>query len=521
MTIVETLSGRVAGVRKQSVDAFLGIPYAAAPVLGRRFQSPKPAVPWSGVRPATEFGPAPPQRIQSMVSWIYPQSHSMSEDCLSLNVWAPVGAAKRPVVVWIHGGGFRCGATSMPLFDGQRFAALANVVFVSINHRNSTLGWLSHPQFEDPDTGATANWGLQDQVQALQWVHDNIAAFGGDAAHVTLMGQSGGAINAVMIGQNPLTRHLIHQLILLSPPYIATPGFANQADAAALTEELAHALGTSVLGLRDTPAEDLQIAELSQWLSGRVRLKTGRFMRGTVVDGLTLRDWPAALDLPPVPTLLGYTRTEGSFWTDLVEPSGQRVLPEPPRGAAERAACEQFLGQIFDASSPGQWPAIVDTYFAAYEGNQTEAPTGVLAELIGDALLRQYGLRAAGRAAKKGRRGLYVFDYALPLMPPGRGVPHCCELPIVFGTFDLPHYRDKVGHNALQRSLSDLVIRSFGAFAESGKPNTPDVADWREFDPSGATTLTLGAAGTLAAVGRTPKAEILACFDALGPQPAG
>ena len=263
------------------------------------------------------------------------------------------------------------------------------------------------------------------------------------------------------------------------------------------------------------------MAELSQWLSGRVRLETGRFMRGAVVDGRTLMDWPAALDLPPVPTLLGYTRTEGSFWTDLVEPSGRRVLPEPPSGAAERAACEQFLGQTFDASSPGQWSAIVDTYFAAYEGNQTEAPSGVLAELIGDALLRQYGLRAAGRAAQKGMRGLYVFDYALPLMPPGRGMPHCCELPIVFGTFDLPHYRDKVGHDAFRRSLSDLVIRSFGAFAESGKPNTPDVADWREFDPNGATTLILGAADTLAAVGPTPKAEILACFDGLGPQPAG
>jgi len=520
MTTVEIMSGRIAGVREQAVDAFLGIPYAAAPIFGRRFQSPKPAAPWSGVRPATEFGPAAPQSIESAVSWIYPPLYSMSEDCLSLNVWAPVGAAKRPVVVWLHGGGFRTGATSMPLFDGRHFAALANVVFVSVNYRNSTLGWLSHPQFEDPDTGAMANWGLQDQVHALQWVHDNIGAFGGDAARVTVMGQSGGAINAIMIGQNALTRHLIQQLILLSPPYIATPGLANQADAAALTEDLAHALGTSVVGLRDTAAEDLQMAELEQWRSGRVRSKTGRFMRGPIADGLTVVDWPAALDLPPVPTILGYTRTEGSFWTDLLEPSGRRVLPEPPRGAAERAACEQLLGRIFDAPSPSQLSAIVDTYFAAYEGNQTEAPSGVLAELLGDALLRQYGLRAAGRAAQRSMRGLYVFDYALPLMPPGRGVPHCCEIPIVFGTFDLPQYRNKVGHDAFRRALSDLVIRSFGAFAESGRPNTHDVADWREFYPNGETTLTLGASGALVALGRTPKAAILACFDGLGPQPA-
>jgi para-nitrobenzyl esterase len=520
MTTVEITSGRIAGVRGNFVNSFLGIRYAAPPVLGRRFQSPKPPASWSGVRPAMEFGPAQPQRIESTVGWIYTPPGSMSEDSLSLNVWAPVDAARRPVVVWIHGGGFRTGATSMPLFDGQRFAALANVVFVSINHRNSTLGWLSHPEFEDADTGATGNWGLQDQVLSLRWVRDNIGAFGGDASRVTVMGQSGGAINATMIGQNPLTRSLLHQLILLSPPYIATPGFADLADAALLTEDLAHALGTSVGGLRDTAVEDLQMAELSQWLSGRVPTRTGRFMRGPVADGLTVVDWPAALDLPSVPTILGYTRTEGTFWTDLIEPSGRRLSANSPTGAVERAACNQFLGRTFDAQSPSRLSAIVDTYFATYEGNETDAPSGVLAELFGDALLRQYGLRAAACAARKGKQDLYVFDYALPLLPPGRGVPHCCELPIVFGTFDLPHYRDKVGHDAYRRSLSDVVIRSFGAFAECGRPTTRDIARWPEFDPNGETTLTLGATGALAKVGRTPKAEILACFDGLGPQPA-
>lgn len=520
MTTVEITSGRIAGVRRNSVDAFLGIRYAAPPVLGRRFQSPKPPAPWSGVRPVKEFGPAQPQRIESTAGWIYTPPDSMSEDSLSLNVWAPVDAARRPVVVWIHGGGFRTGATSMPLFDGHRFAALANVVFVSINYRNSILGWLSHPQFEDSDTGATGNWGLQDQVQALRWVRDNIGAFGGDASRVTVMGQSGGAINAIMIGQNSLTRSLIHQLILLSPPYIATPGFADLADAALLTEDLAHALGTSVSGLRDAAVEDLQMAELSQWLPGRVQTRTGRFMRGPVVDGLTVVDCPAALDLPSVPTILGYTRTEGTFWTDLIEPSGRRLSANSPTGAAERAACNLFLSCIFDAQSPNRLSAIVDTYFATYEGNEADAPSGVLAELYGDALLRQYGLKAAARAARKSKQDLYVFDYALPLLPPGRGVPHCCELPIVFGTFDFPHYRDKVGHDAFRRSLSDVVIRSFGAFAECGKPRTRDIVHWPEFDPNGETTLTLGAKGTLAAVGRTPKAGILACFDGLGPQPA-
>jgi len=315
------------------------------------------------------------------------------------------------VVVWIHGGGFRTGATSMPLFDGQRFAETANVVLVSINHRNSTLGWLAHPHFEDADTGASANWGLQDQVQALRWVRDNIAAFGGDPERVTVMGQSGGAINAIMIGQNPLTRSLVHQLVLLSPPYIATPGFADQTDAAALTEDLAQALGTSVAGLRDMSVDDLQRAEISQWLSGRVQARTGRFMRGPVADGLTLLDWPATLELPPIPILLGYTRNEGAFWTDLVDAEGQRLTPpQPPEGAAERQACIQFLNRVFDAPSADRLEGIVDAYFAAYDGNRSDAPSGVLAEVIGDALLRQYGLKAAGRAARQGAPGVHVFD---------------------------------------------------------------------------------------------------------------
>lgn len=516
MPTVETASGQVAGVRSHSTDVFLGIPYAAPPTLGRRFQSPRPPLPWSGIRPAVEFGPSAPQTVQSMVSWIYPQPGSMSEDCLSLNVWAPLGATQRPVVVWIHGGGFRTGSSAMPLFDGQRFAAEANVVFVSINHRNSTLGWLSHPAFEDPDTGATANWGIQDQVQALSWVRDNIRAFGGDPARVTLMGQSGGAINAVMIGQNPLTRPLIHQLILLSPPNIARPAFADLADAALLTEDLAEALGTSVAGLRDMAPDALQMAELAQWASGRVQAKTGRFMRGPIADGVTVADWPAALDLPSIPTIIGYTRTEGTFWTDMVDPSGQRLSAEPPTGPAERGACEGFLGRIFDLPSRGRSSAIVEAYFDAYEDNRVDAPSGVLAELIGDALLRQYGLKAAARAAQNGARGLYVFDYALPISAPGRGTPHCAELPVVFGTFDLPFYRDKVGHDGLQKPLSDLMMRSFGAFADRGNPTTDSGPDWPEFNPKADTTLTFGADGVLARVGPTPKGEILACFDGLG-----
>jgi para-nitrobenzyl esterase len=523
MSIVEITSGRLSGVRQDSVDVYLGIPYAAPPNQARRFQSPKQAPSWTGVRPAIEFGAAAPQMITRGTKWIYTQPPSMSEDCLTLNVWAPSDAAKLPVVLWIHGGRFSTGATSMALFDGKRFAEAANVVLVTINHRNGPFGWLAHPDFEDPDTGLTANWGLQDQVQALKWVQQNIVAFGGDPGRVTVMGQSGGAINAIMIAQNPENRHLVHRLILLSPPYIASPGFADRADAAAITEDLARALGTSVAGLRNIAAEDLQRAEISQSLSGRVQAKTGRFMRGPVVDGASLLDWPSALELPPFPILLGYTRNEGAFFTDLDVPDLDEAdgtgNPVPPAAnATGRQASLGFLTLLYEAPAD-RLAGIVDAYFDAYEGDSAMAPSGAFAELLGDALLRRYGVEAAERAAKGGGSRLYMFDYALPLLSPGRSSPHCCELPVVFGTYELPYYRDKVGHGDLQQALSRQLMKSFGAFADCGNPSAGDLSEWPLFDAEARKTLILGANGVALAVGPLPKAEILSCFKDLGPQP--
>lgn len=516
MPIIETASGKLSGIRHGAVDAYLGIPYAAPPVGALRFQSPKPPVAWSGVRDATQFGAGPLQKIVAPGSWIYPPTLAMSEDCLSLNVWTPAGAENLPVVVWIYGGGFRTGATSMPVFDGQRLAETANVVLVTIGHRNSALGWMAHPDFRDPETGASANWGLQDQVQALHWVRQNIAAFGGDPGRVTLGGQSGGAINSIMITQNPRNQGLVHRLLLLSPPYIAPPGFATQADAATIVEELAQALGTSVVGLRDIPAEDLERAEIAQWRSGRVNIATGRFYRGPVADGITMVDWPAALELPPIPILFGYTRNEGAYWTDLANADGT-ANPVPPQTPAGRQACSAFLSNILHAPED-RIAQMVDRYFDALEGNSVLAPSGAMAEILGDALLRQYGLNAGARAARAGRTDVRMFEYALPLLSPGRGTPHCSELPIVFGTFADPYYREKMGEGAFQQTLSTLMMQAFGAFAASGNPTTAQIPEWPAFTAEPGTTVVFGADGVPAAVGSMANAELLSGFEGWGLQ---
>ena len=141
--------------------------------------------------------------------------------------------------------------------------------------------------------------------------------------------------------------------------------------------------------------------------------------------------------------------------------------------------------------------------------------------MVGDVLLRQYGATAAGRAAHRGGIGVHMFEYALPLVAPGRGSPHCCELPIVFGTFEHPYYRDKVGHGDIQRTLSHLLMQSFGAFADHGNPTTGQLPDWPTFSLEAKTTLVFGADGVPAAISSMTNAAAMSCFDGLAVQAGG
>jgi para-nitrobenzyl esterase len=184
-----TQAGPVHGALAGDLAIFRGIPYAAPPIGARRFAPPAPPAPWTAPRTTTAFGPACPQRNAT------PQS----EDCLSLNVWAHASGAPRAVIVWIHGGGYVEGTSASPQYDGAELARTGDVVVVSINYRLGLLGYLALPQLAAPD-GGTGNWGLRDQIAALRWVRANIAAFGGDPAHVMIAGESagGGSVCALL-----------------------------------------------------------------------------------------------------------------------------------------------------------------------------------------------------------------------------------------------------------------------------------------------------------------------------------
>ena len=212
--VVRTKAGELRGARENGIAVFRGVPYAAAPVGELRFAPPQPVPAWRGVRDASQDGPIPPQGRSRLAHVMGDFERPQSEDCLTLNIWTPAAdSKKRPVLVWIHGGAFASGAGSLPWYSGERFAANGDVVVVSINYRLGALGFLCLPGVSD------GNLGLLDQVAALRFVRDNIAAFGGDPDNVTVVGQSAGAASIAILMTMPQARGLFRRAILQSTPF--------------------------------------------------------------------------------------------------------------------------------------------------------------------------------------------------------------------------------------------------------------------------------------------------------------
>jgi carboxylesterase type B len=249
--IVTTTTGTLRGRAEDALLAFRGIPYAAPPVGAARWRAARPHPGWTGVRDAAGYGPSAPQPWLPGGSPVI-GTHGdppFAEDCLTLNLWTPgLDAARRPVLVWIHGGGLLTGSGNMPAYATDTFARDGDLVGISINYRLGPLGFLAGAGDE--------NVWLTDQVTALQWIADNVAAFGGDPARITLAGQSGGAFSIAALAQHPGARDLFHRAILQSPPLGLELPTAEEA--AGRTRALARHLGhTSIGALRSEPWEDL------------------------------------------------------------------------------------------------------------------------------------------------------------------------------------------------------------------------------------------------------------------------
>ncbi len=260
--LVAAPAGQVRGKRRGGLNVFRGIPFALAPVGERRWKPPSPVPPWKNVLDATEFGPACIQPRRSPGSIYAEPLAAVDEDCLSLNIWTPGDAKDAPVFIWIHGGSLIWGASSEPLYDGTKLAERGLVV-VSVNYRLGVFGYLAHPELsaESPD-GVSGNYGLLDQIAALRWVRDNIAAFGGDPANVTIAGESAGALSVMYLMAAPSARGLFARAIAQSGYMISTPHLRERRYGERPAEEigsrLAAKLGASdMVSLRGMDADAL------------------------------------------------------------------------------------------------------------------------------------------------------------------------------------------------------------------------------------------------------------------------
>ena len=476
--LIDTALGRLAGEAIDGVTRFLGIPYAEAPVGALRLRSPRPAKAWPGVRNATRAGAASLQTLGGNQVWMNEPIPIQSEDCLFLNVWTPDTESSLPVLLWVHGGATRNGHGGAPGINGMALAQQQGLVVVTINYRLGALGGLAHPDLVDETTGYCANWGMQDKLMAIQWVHDNIAAFGGDPNSVTLGGQSSGGANAAIIAQHGLAHGQYHRVIVQSPPLFRPPMFVELDKAAEYTQLLADKAGVSVTQLRDMDGVELQRLEQTLASSAELVAKMGRPRTAPVRDGKLLQHWPYDSPAAQIPVLTGWTRNEANFWFDLHDADGSVISPlKPPQNPAD---LEKRVGGLMGMHYAFPEKPEVAAILAAYASEKDTAATW--SEIYTDLVFRAPVLHFAGRQARAGQP-TYVYEFAYPLPSPGRGTPHAMDVPFVFGTAGHSHFSCKVGSGPAVDRVSQSMMASWGAFVRTGSPQSDDCNSWPKFDP--------------------------------------
>lgn len=440
MLTVECSAGRLRGRQAPGGLSFLGVPYAGAP----RWAPPEPPAPWTGVREATAPGPAAPQPERAIAAFTHgPLPASDEATCLNLNVFTPSTAGARPVFVFIHGGGFAIGHAAASLYDGSRLASEADVVVVTLNYRLGSLGWLAHP-----DLGA--NWGLLDQIAALRWVRENVGAFGGDPARVTLAGQSAGALSAMDLLVAPDASGLFARVVLQSPPLV------DVAQAAEVGAQWAQALADAAGGwpaLRSLEAE--RVVALHEVLLDDPAFRGTRGGALPTLHPATIptspRQTPEAS--PDVDVLVGHTAQEGTFFFD------SPWRPSPP---SERIP--GIVAHLLHTDSPEE---IIAGYRQRRGGSRDLL--SVLVDIATDAMFADPIAQWAQARAAAGRVYRYRVDH--PGAGPQLGATHTVDVPLLFGTWRDGGPGERLGGQAPGAETAGAAIRTAWArFLHEGHP---------------------------------------------------
>ncbi|MGA8682042.1 MAG: carboxylesterase/lipase family protein [Acidimicrobiales bacterium] len=487
--VVETRHGRIRGTDEDGLVVFRGVPYAAAPVGHRRFRPPQPPQDWSDVRQANSFGPMCPQPPAAGLESIPGDPTEQSEDCLTLNIWTPgLEGAKRPVMVFLHGGGFVSGSSSVAVYHGAALARLG-VVVVTLNYRLGVLGWLAHPVLTAPDDGGGfGNWGLRDQIAALGFVREDAARFGGDPANVTIFGESAGAMCVAALLAAPEARSLFRRAILQSGAATAV----GASEAIRVAEALATELGIDKLSreaLLARPVEDLLAA---QQAVGAAQQASGMPFQPVVDGGVLLRHPAAAVadgSAEGADLLVGTNRDEWALFTfgassvhEIDEARLLRLVRSTIRaaGLAESIPAEEFID--------------VHRKARAARGEAVDPPS-LYTALGTDWVFRVPAMRLlTAQTSHRGRAYAYLFDWETPFGGGGLGSCHALELPFVFGTADNPFVALFSGSGPEVEALSESMRAAWVAFARTGDPSAgaPAVRDWPTYTATKRETMRLG-----------------------------
>ena len=468
---VKTTGGIVQGGASAdgTIRIFKTIPYAAPPVGELRWQAPKPVVPWQGVKEATSFGP---RCLQGQIfgDIVFKE---LSEDCLTLNIWTPAkGAGDRlPVMVWIHGGGFQAGAGAENRHDGEPFAR-KNVVLVTVNYRLGIFGFFAHPELtKESGRNASGNYGMLDQVAALRWVKDNIAAFGGDPANVTIFGESAGSFAVSALMASPLAQGLFQKAIGESGAYLAgrtgtLPLKTREASEQDGVKFAASVGAESLAALRAKTGDDvLKVALKTQpWFSPNI---DGYFLTEDVAK--TFADGRQA----HVPLLAGWNADEVR--------SGVVLSAQKPTAQTFAAAQRKRFGDAADA--------ILKAYPSSTDAEALESA----ASLQSDIFIGYNTWKWIEVHKKTGKAPVYRYSFDRKIPVPGdhkvNGVPatsrdigarHAGEIEYVFGTLELS--LPNVPWEPVDRKLSDAMTTYWSNFARSGDPNGNSLPKWPRFD---------------------------------------
>jgi para-nitrobenzyl esterase len=488
--IVEIATGKLRGALSAGIYSFKGIPYGASTAGRNRFMPPEPPLPWSGVRNALVYAgrawqlPNRPKRRPVLETLLGPADTTPeSEDCLTLNVWTPgLGdGAKRPVMVWLHGGAFGYGSGNRAVTDGANLARRGDVVVVSVNHRLNLFGFLHLADIGGSAWARSGNAGMLDLVMALHWVRDNIPAFGGDPGNVTIFGESGGGGKVSVLLAVPAARGLFHRAIIQSGAAIRV---STRERAAALSEAVLKELGVArndCERLQTLPADQIlaAIAPASRAV-GRSRWPLlDRYDFGPVVDGNDLPQHPVEPGAPAIaddiPLMIGGTREESALFLADDDAVWNGTLTE-----AE-------LRERLAAVAGGE----IDALIAAYRAALPQASPGdrLIAALTGSNFWIRTVLLAERYVA---RRRAPIYMYSLDWQSPAHGgrvkAHHAMDLPFVFDTVDV------ADTTAGAPGASDLAARlsaTWIAFARNGSANNPTIPTWPAYTTADRATMIL------------------------------